>query len=699
MEEKNDKKVNISLTFSYWVIILFFIVFYIYQSESYKQGYDQITESIHTLYDSAEKGFILPLDGDLSDHSFSEKVASVLKQTQSLFHFYLNNLDKQYSFFTLWSGVLTILFLVFSFYAIFKLEDALKKIEKDFVEKKRELIHTQNFLFGKFSELWEKRNDYYLKLKLTDDSICNRDYQEAYKYIDAANTLQSNIEELYKELKGYIPDLKLSVEKRPYIINYYKAVIFYKQQKYRDAFRSIKEVLRFKSADYFEIIYYSCLIFCMQKDEEENTIKYGEEVIRRLSKQKQEWKQVALSDDFLDFSINLQNKDEYLADFNEFLVALSTAYLKIKKSNEVIRLFNIYSNYVKDDYNCLSRLFLAYRLERRWEDARICYEKLQQFANFQDEVSPRYGMARLYIEQAAYYNDENNILKLLNLPPTHSEKYIDGLRVKAQKELEEIISEKPDPNVFDKDKAEVQMWLGLVYAERKEWDKAIDIMEKINADNVRYTHSEYEIGRVYFFKYCSCQQREEKEKYARLGESYLKKAIGKDPETASYHFYLGLLYREKGEYEEALKPLNLACSLDNSKIYYDKDLASVYYKLAENNKDETTKYTYLKKASIHLESAIRKDAEKLSKYPYAIGLAYWEEKVWKSFIAEHNPSGVIEGDPQLCYSLSKIYYEMKLYDKAKLVIEKAILIKPDPSYHELLSQVNTRINLLNKSLN
>lgn len=163
--------------------------------------------------------------------------------------------------------------------------------------------------------------------------------------------------------------------------------------------------------------------------------------------------------------------------------------------------------------------------------------------------------------------------------------------------------------------------------------------------------------------------------------------------------YLGLLYREKGEYEEALKPLNLACSLDNSKIYYDKDLASVYYKLAENNKDETTKYTYLKKASIHLESAIRKDAEKLSKYPYAIGLAYWEEKVWKSFIAEHNPSGVIEGDPQLCYSLSQIYYEMKLYDKAKLVIGKAILIKPDPSYHELLSQVNKRINLLNKSLN
>lgn len=685
------------MTFSYLMILLFFLGFYIYQSESYKQEYIRITESIHTLYDSAEKEQGLASGGNASGNSFSKSVEPVIKQTQSLFHFYLNNLDKQYSFFTLWSGVLTILFLVFSFYAIFKLEDALKKIEKEFVEKKRELSNNQNLLFGKFSELWEKRNDYYLKLNLTVDSICNKYYQEAYQCIDTADKLHVHIEDLYNELKEYIPDLNLTVEKKPYVISYYKAIIFYKQQKYKEALCSIKEVLKFNDTDYIEINYYACLIFSMQKDEEDNTIKYGEEVIKRLSKQKPQGKQVVLSDDFLDFSINPKNKDEYLANFSEFLFALSTAYLKVKRSEEAISLFDTYSSYAKEDYKCRSRLFLAYRLERRWEDALECYKVLRRLVNFKEDVSTAYGLARLYLEQAAYYNDENNILKVLALPPAHPETKINELRKKAQDILEGIISKEADQNVFDKDKAEVRMWLGLIYAERKEWDKAIDIMKKIEANTVRYTCVEYEIGRIYFFKHCASHQMDLRAEYARLGEFYLKQAIEKDKDVAIYHFYLGLLYRENGECEKALEPLNLACSLDRSKIYYDKDLASVYCILAEDSKDEKTKYAYLKKASIHLESAVRKDAEKLGKYPYGIGLVYPEEKIWKSFIEKHNPSGVIEGDPQLYYSLSKIYCEMKQYDRAKSVLEKAIQIRPDQAYRKLLSQVKTQTDLVDKN--
>lgn len=52
---------------------------------------------------------------------------AMMRGTKSLIDLHLNAVDRQYNSLTLWAAVITILFLIFSFYAIFKLEDTLKQ--------------------------------------------------------------------------------------------------------------------------------------------------------------------------------------------------------------------------------------------------------------------------------------------------------------------------------------------------------------------------------------------------------------------------------------------------------------------------------------------------------------------------------------------------------------------------------------------
>lgn len=77
----------------------------------------QLSQSLRVLNDELKQDSI----------AWKSGAEAMMKDTQALLDLHMNSIDRQYSVLTLWSAVMMILFLIFSFYAIFKLEDTLRQ--------------------------------------------------------------------------------------------------------------------------------------------------------------------------------------------------------------------------------------------------------------------------------------------------------------------------------------------------------------------------------------------------------------------------------------------------------------------------------------------------------------------------------------------------------------------------------------------
>lgn len=89
---------------------------------------------------------------------------AMMRDTKSLIDLHLNAVDRQYNSLTLWAAVITILFLIFSFYAIFKLEDTLKQA-KDAVkgfedEANKKIVQVKEEADNRIGEIKQKSNQH-----------------------------------------------------------------------------------------------------------------------------------------------------------------------------------------------------------------------------------------------------------------------------------------------------------------------------------------------------------------------------------------------------------------------------------------------------------------------------------------------------------------------------------------------------------
>ena len=88
-------------------------------------------------------------------------------QTKSMIDLHLNKVEHEYSNLTIWAAILTILFLVFSFYSIYKMDEliqqgndgvkdirSLKKSSEDIIEK----LHPKTKVWETCTPYFEKRN-------------------------------------------------------------------------------------------------------------------------------------------------------------------------------------------------------------------------------------------------------------------------------------------------------------------------------------------------------------------------------------------------------------------------------------------------------------------------------------------------------------------------------------------------------------
>ena len=135
-------------------------------------------------------------------------------QTKSMIDLHLNKVEHEYSNLTLWAAILTILFLVFSFYSIYKMDELiqrgnegvkdirnLKKSSEDIIEKleatsKSEIENTRNQIDGFINE---QQNRMMQTLSYFENENTNKLSEINKCFVDACN-----IVEQIKKLKDTI---------------------------------------------------------------------------------------------------------------------------------------------------------------------------------------------------------------------------------------------------------------------------------------------------------------------------------------------------------------------------------------------------------------------------------------------------------------------------------------------------------------
>lgn len=135
-------------------------------------------------------------------------------QTKSMINLHLNKVEHEYSNLTIWAAILTILFLVFSFYSIYKMDEliqqgndgvkdirSLKKSSEDIIEKleatsKSEIEKTQNKIDGFIVEQQQRMIQTFSLIdnektnKLNDINKC---FEDACAIVEQIRILKDNI--------------------------------------------------------------------------------------------------------------------------------------------------------------------------------------------------------------------------------------------------------------------------------------------------------------------------------------------------------------------------------------------------------------------------------------------------------------------------------------------------------------------------
>ena len=139
---------------------------------------------------------------------------TVMKDTKSLIDLHLNAVDHQYNSLTLWTAVITILFLIFSFYAIFKLEDTLK-------QAKEAVNGFEDEANKKIIEVKQEADQRIKEIQQATIDIQNRAQTETQKIIDEAETKNKEmkeksdtiIDELMNSSNQHLQDLETKANK------------------------------------------------------------------------------------------------------------------------------------------------------------------------------------------------------------------------------------------------------------------------------------------------------------------------------------------------------------------------------------------------------------------------------------------------------------------------------------------------------
>lgn len=181
---------------SLFAVSVIAIIGFVWLSVSYHQRLDRIDEiqkedckQIGKLITLASKNKTFTIESGKIEESFVKHE----ERMQSLMDMEFEKLQNDFNFISLWAGLITIVFLIFSIYSIFKTDEMLKKSEKVYED-----IKTKSDIIDNFTKNIQKKYKGELKTlkKESDDYI-----KELTQKISMLNERLAGIDILIKQSK------------------------------------------------------------------------------------------------------------------------------------------------------------------------------------------------------------------------------------------------------------------------------------------------------------------------------------------------------------------------------------------------------------------------------------------------------------------------------------------------------------------
>ena len=206
---------------------------------------------------------------------------------------------------------------------------------------------------------------------------------------------------------------------------------------------------------------------------------------------------------------------------------------------------------------------------------------------------------------------------------------------------------------------------GLGYMERNEREEnletTISLFKRAIEQDPHFALAHAGLGKAYWRKYELTKNSELLEK----ARSSCSRAIEISDRLASAHVILGIIHREAGEYEDAIKEFQQALLDDPVNFGTLLELAEVYENLGRLEKAEETY-----KEAIKLKPSYWHGYSRLGYFYYIYGRNVEAEKMYRRS-TELMTENVLDYN-----NLIAIYYLLGQNDQAEAMFEKSIAIKP-----------------------
>ncbi len=217
---------------------------------------------------------------------------------------------------------------------------------------------------------------------------------------------------------------------------------------------------------------------------------------------------------------------------------------------------------------------------------------------------------------------------------------------------------------------------GLGYMERNEKEEnletALSLFKRAIEQDPHFALAHAGLGKVYWLKYELTKNSELLEK----ARSSCTKAIEISDRLASVHVILGIIYREAGQYEDAIKEYQQALLDDSVNFGALQELAEVYENLGRLEKAEETY-----KQAIKLKPSYWRGYSTLGYYYYIYGRNVEAEKMYRR-------STELMTENVLGYNnLIAVYYLLDQNDQAEAIFEKSIAIKPSSDAYSNMGMI------------
>lgn len=158
-------------------------------------------------------------------------------QTKAMIDLHLTKIDHEYNNITMWAAILTILFLVFSFYSIFKMDELIQQGREGVKDIKRLKKEGENSII----DIKDKNKEQIEELKNNTQKIITDQKERFDKMSFSLEDLQTK---LYSQSSEYIDDLKKKAEKQSQqILDEYSKILQEKSKVYdQNAIKQVENI-------------------------------------------------------------------------------------------------------------------------------------------------------------------------------------------------------------------------------------------------------------------------------------------------------------------------------------------------------------------------------------------------------------------------------------------------------------------------